>query len=198
MRILLCGVGGQGVLTASTIIGHAVMKKNNVLISEVHGMAQRGGVVIVTIAIGDHKSALIGEGEADVIIGFEPSEVVRWVRKAREDTHIIMNTRPIIPLSVTLGLSSYPDIGEFIKELSTKCRNLIAFDATSLAEEAGSAIVTNTVLLGAFSAIPTCPIGFEDFERAIEERVREKYIDLNKKALKKGREKALEILNVGE
>lgn len=108
-KIQLIGVGGQGTIKASTIIGEAAMKKGlNVVMSEVHGMAQRGGTVVTEFKIGEAHSPLIEEGAADLMIAFEPTEALRALNKINQESFVIVNSSPIVPFTVSLGISEYP------------------------------------------------------------------------------------------
>ncbi len=118
LNIIIVGVGGQGALTTSGIIARAAMKAGlNVLTAETHGMAQRGGSVDVHVRIGDVKAPLIPEGGADVMIALEPAEALRYARFLNRKSLVILNTRKIIPPSVTAGSATYPALGDIIGEL---------------------------------------------------------------------------------
>ncbi len=189
--IVYAGVGGQGVLTASSIVGKAALKSGlNVVMSEVHGMAQRGGVVVTEMKIGDARSPLLGMGEADIIVGFEPVEAYRVLRKAHKDSWVVMNTEPIIPTTVSLGAEKYPSVDELIAKMH--CLKVIAIEATELARKAGNTITTNIVMLGALSTIPTFPIGRDYLIEAIKDSVAPKYHALNMTAFEFGEKAARE------
>lgn len=160
LRIFIAGVGGQGSLTASRLLGEAALQAGqNVVVSEVHGMAQRGGVVETAVLIGDVHSPIIGDHEADVILGFEPVETLRAMNRASRNTLVITNTRPIVPITVSLGQSQYPQVEEILAQIEGFVGDgkLIALDATGLAKEAGSAIATNMVMTGALAATGELP-----------------------------------------
>ena len=186
-KIHLTGVGGQGTIKTSTIIGEAAIKKGlNVVMSEVHGMAQRGGVVNTDIKIGNAKSPLIGKGDADLIIGFEPAETLRSLDKAGEKTFVITNSARIIPFTVSLGMSEYPKINDVMEFLRSHVKNLFVIDAEKVAKEAGNIMSLNMVLLGAATAIPNFPLEKEIVIEAMKENLPPKTIDINLRAFEAG------------
>lgn len=189
-KIHLAGVGGQGTIKASSIIGEAAMKKGiNVVMSELHGMAQRGGVVTTEIKIGDVYSPVIENGDADLIIGFEPAEVLRSIKKASEKTFVIMNSARIVPFTVSLGMSTYPDNPSLIKEAIKKFSHLYIIDAEKLAKRAGNIMSLNMVLLGSTVAMPGFPLGYEEIIQSMKESLPEKTIEINLKAFDLGFER---------
>ena len=186
-KIQLIGVGGQGTIKASTIIGEAAMKKGlNVVMSEVHGMAQRGGTVVTEFKIGDADSPLIEEGAADLMIAFEPSEALRAINKVNKNSFVIVNSSPIIPFTVSLGISEYPELSSVFKELKTKINHLIIIDAQKIAKEAGNIISENMVLLGTAIATPGFPISKELIIQSMKENLPPKSLEINLGAFEKG------------
>ncbi len=189
-KIHLAGVGGQGTIKASSIIGEAAMKKGiSVVMSELHGMAQRGGVVTTEVKIGDAHSPVIENGDADLIIGFEPAEVLRSIKKASEKTFVIMNSARIVPFTVSLGMSTYPDNPSLIKEAIKKFSHLYIIDAEKLAKRAGNIMSLNMVLLGSAVAMPGFPLGYEEIIQSMKESLPEKTIEINLKAFDLGFER---------
>ncbi len=189
--MIFAGVGGQGVLTASSIVGRAALLSGiNVVMSEVHGMAQRGGIVVTEMKIGEAKSPLIGKGGADIIVGFEPVEAYRALPKAHKGSYVIVNTEPIIPITASLGDSSYPEVNELLENM--KGLNVIPIEATELARKAGDSITTNIVMLGALVKLPIFPIEKEKIKEAIKQSINPQYHELNFKAFEMGYE-AVEI-----
>lgn len=189
--MIFAGVGGQGVLTASSIVGKAALLSGiNVVMSEVHGMAQRGGIVVTEMKIGEAKSPLIGKGEANIIVGFEPVEAYRALPKAHKGSYVIVNTEPIIPITASLGDSSYPEVNELLENM--KGLNVIPIEATELARKAGDSITTNIVMLGALVKLPIFPIEKEKIKEAIKQSINPQYHELNFKAFEMGYE-AVEI-----
>jgi len=186
-KIQLIGVGGQGTIKSSTIIGEAAMKKGlNVVMSEVHGMAQRGGTVVTEFKIGDADSPLIEEGAADLMIAFEPAEALRALNKINKESFVIVNSSPIVPFTVSLGISEYPELSSVFGELRAKINNLLVIDAQKIAKEAGSIISENMVLLGAAVAIPNFPIDKDLIIQSMKENLPPKSIETNLKAFEKG------------
>lgn len=186
-KIQLIGVGGQGTIKASTIIGEAAMKKGlNVVMSEVHGMAQRGGTVVTEFKIGEAYSPLIEEGAADLMIAFEPAEALRALNKINQESFVIVNSSPIVPFTVSLGISEYPEMSSIFDELKAKIKNLSIIDAEKIAKEAGSIISENMVLLGAAVATPNFPIEKDLIIRSMKENLPPKSIETNLKAFEMG------------
>ena len=186
-KIQLIGVGGQGTIKASTIIGEAAMKKGlNVVMSEVHGMAQRGGTVVTEFKIGNADSPLIEEGAADLMIAFEPAEALRALNKINKESFVIVNSSTIVPFTVSLGISEYPELSSVFKELKAKIKNLLIIDAQKIAKEAGSIISENMVLLGAAVATPEFPVDKDLVIQSMKENLPPKSIETNLKAFEMG------------
>ncbi len=184
-NIMIVGVGGQGTLLASKLLGKLLLGKGfDVKVSEVHGMSQRGGSVVTYVRYGEKVySPVIDKGEADVIVSFEMLEAARWAEYLKKDGFIITNTQQVNPMPVIIGAQEYPENLEAkIKALGI---NLDALDALSLAEEAGSSKAVNIVLMGRLSKL----FDFTEAEwlEAIEKSVPEKFLELNKKAFALGR-----------
>ena len=186
-KIQLIGVGGQGTIKASTIIGEAAMKKGlNVVMSEVHGMAQRGGTVVTEFKIGEAHSPLIEEGTADLMIAFEPTEALRALNKINQESFVIVNSSPIVPFTVSLGISEYPELTSVFEELQVRIKNLLIINAEKIAKEAGSIISENMVLLGAAVATPNFPIEKDLVIHSMKENLPPKSIETNLKAFEMG------------
>lgn len=186
INIVLTGVGGHGVITAANILGKAAVKaKVNVFVSEVHGMAQRGGSVSCTIRLGDVSGALVASGTADVIVSTEPIEALRYIHYANKYTKIITDISPVIPFTVSVGSEEYPDISKVFKELEAY-GGLYKIDAVKIAKDSGDIIVKNIVMLGALAAINVLPFKKEVLLETILENVPAKYKDMNKKAFENG------------
>lgn len=195
--IQLVGVGGQGVLLASTVLGSAAVSEGmDAAMSEVHGMAQRGGSVQCTVRIGQGVlSPLLAHGEANVLLGFEPAETCRNLVYANKDTYVITNTVPVVPVTVSSGIEEYPAVDDVIKAVKDSgVSKLIAIDAASMAQEAGNAIAANSVLIGAMSAVPGFPLSKEKMLSILLERVPAKAKDVNQKAFEMGYEAAVKCL----
>lgn len=186
-KIQLIGVGGQGTIKASTIIGEAAMKKGlNVVMSEVHGMAQRGGTVVTEFKIGEAHSPLIEEGTADLMIAFEPTEALRALNKINQESFVIVNSSPIVPFTVSLGISEYPELTSVFEELQVRIKNLLIINAEKIAKKAGSIISENMVLLGAAVATPNFPIEKDLVIHSMKENLPPKSIETNLKAFEMG------------
>ena len=167
INISLVGVGGQGVVSTGIILGNTISKKGiNVVMSEIHGMAQRGGIVTVDMRIGDVSGPIIPKGKLDLIIGFEAMETLRALKRATNATKIIMNMEKIIPFTVNIGDEKYPDIEEIIKNVNIK--NIVGIDAISIAKKNGNLQSVNMVLLGAAFATDLLPIEQMDIEESIK------------------------------
>ena len=186
ISIVLTGVGGQGVITAANALGKAAVKAGlNVFVSEIHGMAQRGGTVDCTVRIGNVSGALIANGTADVILSTEPIETLRYIKYSNKNTKIITDITPVIPFTVSAGMEEYPDLEKIFQELK-KYGTLYKIDAVKIAKEAGSILTKNTVMLGALSGIDILPIKQEILLETILENIPEKYKEINKKAFEGG------------
>lgn len=194
-NVYIAGVGGQGVVRTSIIIGLACFKKGvNVVMSEIHGMAQRGGSVPAEMKIGDAYSPIIEKGGADLLISFEPAESLRAMGKLSKDTVAVINTQPIIPVTVALGTSVYLDPKIYIDELRSKLKRVVVLDAESMAREAGNILSLNMVMLGASSATPGFPVEKEFLVAAMKENLPAKAIDANLRAFDMGFELAAKEL----
>ena len=186
-NILIVGVGGQGTLLASVLLGNLALSKGyDVKLSEVHGMAQRGGSVVTHVKISEDtvNSPLIEEGDADVIIAFEELEAYRWLPYLKKGGTIYVNTQQWLPMPVVMGQAKYPE--NIMEVLDANAGTVKAFDALKIAEDCGSVKAVNVVLLGAASR--DLPFDEEAWIKVIEENVKPKFIDLNKKAFEMGRQ----------
>ena len=185
-NVMIVGVGGQGSLLASKLLGKLLLIKGyDIKVSEVHGMSQRGGSVVTYVRFGDKVySPIIDKGEADFIVSFEMLEAARYTEFLKPNGKIIANTQQINPMPVITGAAEYPaELEEKIKAAGT---DLVAVDALSLAEQAGSSKAVNIVLMGILSKY----FDFTEAEwlEAIENSVPAKFLELNKKAFALGRE----------
>ena len=185
-NIMIVGVGGQGTLLASKLLGKLLLTRGyDVKVSEVHGMSQRGGSVVTYVRWGDKVySPIIDKGEADCILSFELLEAARWAEYLKKDGVILTNTQKIAPMTVITGAAEYPDkLEEKIAALGVK---LDAFDALTLAEQAGTSKAVNLVLLGRLSEY--FDFSEEEWMEAIEKSVPAKFLEMNKKAFLLGKE----------
>lgn len=186
-QIYIIGVGGQGTVKTATIIGEAAMAQGlNAVMSEVHGMAQRGGTVVTELKIGNALSPLIDKYSADLILAFEPAELLRAIPLIGKETHIISNNSTIIPFTVSLGISEYPKIDEIADRLGEKVGNLRFINAEEIALAAGHIITSNIVILGAALMTPLFPVKKEFIIEAIKQNLPTHSIDMNLKALELG------------
>lgn len=186
-RLILVAVGGQGNLLSSKVIGEsALLADVPVRMSEIHGMAQRGGVVESSIVFGDAKSTIISDGEADVLVGFEPSETLRALNKCNSSTVVISNLAPMSPFTVTVGSGVYPDLKKLQSLIRAKTAKLIAFNAEVLAREAGNILSVNMVLLGALIQTGKIPLSRETVKEAIKTKTKKAFVELNLKAFELG------------
>jgi indolepyruvate ferredoxin oxidoreductase beta subunit len=186
ISIVLTGVGGQGVITAANILGKAAVKaKTGVFVSEIHGMAQRGGAVVCTVRMGDVSSPLLPSGTADVLLSTEPVEALRNICYVNKKTKVITDINPIIPFTVAVGGEQNPKLEEIFKEIRSHAE-LYTVDALQIAKDAGAVITKNTVMLGALAACGVLPFKSEVLLETILEDISEKYKVVNKKAFEGG------------
>lgn len=182
--IMIVGVGGQGTLLASRILGAVLISNGfDVKVSEVHGMSQRGGSVVTYVKYGSKvNSPIVNEGEADLILAFEQLEAARWLQYLKKDGTLIINTQKIDPMSVIIGNSIYPDgVLDAINKAGAKTTNL---DALSLAVSAGSAKAVNVVLIGVMAS--HMDLNRDVWINAIKNTVPEKFLEMNLKAFDLG------------
>ena len=190
-RIVFVGVGGQGNLLSSRILGEAALLAGiPVNVSEVHGMAQRGGVVESAVVLGGAMSSIVSNGEADVLIGFEPSETLRALEKCSQESTVITNVTPLMPFTVAVGKGVYPNIKEALELIRRKVKRLIAINADALAVEAGSAVAVNIVMLGALAQSNTVPVNADQMKEALKMNLNKKLWEVNLKAFDLGYEAA--------
>lgn len=186
-KIVIIGVGGQGNLLATNLLGEAALSLGiPVVASEIHGMAQRGGIVESAVLLGDINSPIISPGESDVFLSFEPLETLRGLNKCSRKTIVITNTRSLQPFTAALGQGVYPPLKEIMSLIEDKIDNVIAFDASALAEEAGNPLSLNMVMLGALIGSNTTPISAADMKETIAESTKKAFLDSNLKAFDLG------------
>jgi len=190
-RLIIVAVGGQGNLLASKVLGEAALLSGvPVRMSEIHGMAQRGGVVESAIVFGNAESTIISNGEADLLVSFEPSETLRALNRCNKKSVVITNLSPLPPFTVTIGRGTYPDLEQAQKLIREKTARLIAFDAVQLATRAGDVMAVNMVLLGALAQTRIIPLSTENVKTAIQTRTKKSFVDINLKAFQLGYEAA--------
>ena len=184
-NIMIVGVGGQGSLLASKLLGHLLLSQGlDVKVSEVHGMSQRGGSVVTYVRCGEHvNSAEIDKGEADFIVSFEILEAARWLSFLKKDGQIVTNTQQIDPMPVITGAAKYPE--DLVEKMKATGAKVDAMDCLKLAEEAGSAKAVNLVLMGRLSHYFDLPE--EAWMKSLEANVPAKFLEMNKKAFLLGK-----------
>lgn len=182
--VMIVGVGGQGTLLASRILGNVAMAEGfDVKMSEVHGMSQRGGSVVTYVKYGDKVySPIISEGEADIILSFEELEAYRWLSYLKDGGTLVVNTQQIDPMPVITGAAKYPE--NIVEKLKAKADGIISVDALALANEAGNSKAVNVVLLGLLAK--NSDIEKEKWVQAVKETVPAKFLEVNLKAFELG------------
>ena len=184
-NVMIVGVGGQGSLLASKLLGRLLLSKGyDIKVSEVHGMSQRGGSVVTYVRYGEKVySPIIDKGEADYIVSFELLEAARWTEYLKPGGKIVVNTQQISPMPVITGAAKYPQ--GLAQQMVDAGLDVDAFDALALAEQAGSSKAVNIVLMGHLSR--HFDFTEEEWLEALEKSVPAKFLELNKAAFKLGR-----------
>ena len=186
-RVVFIGVGGQGNLLASRLLGEVALSLDiPCVVSEIHGMAQRGRIVESAVLLGDVTSPIVSDGEADVLIGFEPLETLRALGKCNKDTVVITNTHPLPPFTVSVGQGTYPRVGDILNMIGSKAKKVIALDGNAMAEKAGNPLSLNMVMLGALIGSGTVPVGAEDMKKTISTSTKKAFLESNLKAFDLG------------
>jgi indolepyruvate ferredoxin oxidoreductase beta subunit len=186
-NIYISGVGGQGIIKTSTVIGEAAMKSNMpVVMSEVHGMSQRGGGVSTEMKIGDAYSPILENGSADILISFEPIEALRAIPKISDKTFIIVNKSPIYPFNLRESEISYPEVEIILEELDDISLKVFDLDADEIAKESGHILSMNMVMLGAATAVNGFPLKKRVIIDSMATNLPEKSLDINLIAFEKG------------
>jgi len=183
-NILIVGVGGQGTLLASRVLGnYAVLTGKDCKLSEVHGMSQRGGSVVTHVRVGkDVLSPIVAVGDADIIIAFEKLEALRCRHFLKKDGMMVVNDQEILPMPVITGAMEYPqDITGQLKQMNY---NTLVINAAELAKECGNVKVANVVMLGALAK--NLGFKYEDIIEAVKMTVPAKFLDINLLAIEKG------------
>jgi indolepyruvate ferredoxin oxidoreductase beta subunit len=190
-RVVFIGVGGQGNLLASRLLGEAALSMGiPAVVSEIHGMAQRGGIVESAVLLGDVKSPIVSGGEADVLVGFEPLETLRAMNKCSRQTLVITNIHPLPPFTVSVGQGKYPPVEEMLDLIQSKVQKVIALDGNKLAAEAGNPLSLNMVMLGALIGSGVIPVGPEEMKSTISTSTKKAFLESNLKAFGFGIEMA--------
>ncbi len=188
LNVVISGVGGQGNVKAAQILGAAAVRAGyRVRVSDVYGIAQRGGPVLSHIRLGEEiYASLVEEHKADVVLGFEPMEALRAVAKfLRVGGLVIVNTRPVYPVEVNIGKAVYPDINEILSLISKVAGSVITLDATQVAKDSGIPIASNIVMLGVLAGSGALPFSVELLRYAIKENI-PRFLEENLKAFDAG------------
>ena len=186
-RLIIVAVGGQGNLLASSVLGEAALLAGVPMrMSEIHGMAQRGGVVESALIFGDARSTIISDGEADILVGFEPAETLRALNRCNADTVVITNLAPLMPFTVNIGRGVYPDLARLQSLIRAKTKRLVAFNAAKLAQAAGNPLGVNMVLLGALIQSGVLPLTTDQVKEAMRRKTKAAFLDSNLRAFELG------------
>jgi len=187
VRIFFTGVGGQGTLLATRFVGEAALLEGlPVLMSEIHGMAQRGGVVESSVVMGNAFSPTIADGEADIVVAFEPLEAARALPKCSPHSMVITGTAPVPPFTVTVGQAAYPDVGKLLKMVGEQVRRLITVDADALARSANAERSSNVAMIGVLAGTGLLPISRESWGSALSVILPGKLLEQNVRAFESG------------
>lgn len=194
-RCVFVGVGGQGNLLASNLLGQAALSMGiPVVVSEIHGMAQRGGVVESAVLLGGANSPIVSNGEADVLISFEPLETMRILNKCNKKTLVITNAQPLPPFTVAVGQGKYPPVDEILDKVTKKVGKVVSLNGNDLAEKAGNVLSLNMVMLGALIGSGATPVTEEVMKKIIAGSTKKAFLDSNLKAFDLGKDAAQKVM----
>jgi indolepyruvate ferredoxin oxidoreductase beta subunit len=186
-RLLLVGVGGQGCVTAARVLGDAsVASGHPARIGELHGMSQRGGSVEASVVVGPGSSGMIGPGQADVVLGFEPLETWRALGRMSGTTRVLMNSGRIVPATLTHQGRAYPEVDEVLALIRAVTRHVVVIDGSRIAREAGFPRATNVVMLGALAGLEDLPLDIDKLRQAVLARSPPRFVEDNRKAYELG------------
>ncbi len=196
-NIIITGVGGQGNVLASQILGQMLVQKGYMItIGETYGASQRGGSVMSHIRVSQRGqfSPLIPEGKCDLVIGLEPVEALRVLANyGNPGVMMLINTRPIYPIDVIAGNAAYPELSVVLKKIQRLSRRVWTLNATEIGLELGDPIFSNIVMIGALSALDLLPLNREGFQNVIQEMLPSHKLPLNMNAFDRGREQVQEL-----
>ncbi|WJI10093.1 indolepyruvate oxidoreductase subunit beta [Methanobacterium sp. CWC-01] len=185
--IYISGVGGQGIIKTSVVIGEAAMKTGQVVVmSEIHGMAQRGGGVSTELKIGHAHSSIIADGTADLLLAFEPLEALRALPKISKNTRVVMNTSRILPFNIQGSELPYPPLEDILEEMCSKSQEVKALDAVKVATQAGHILAMNMVMLGAALTVPGFPLDKKTLMESMKANLPERTVPINTRAFEQG------------
>jgi indolepyruvate ferredoxin oxidoreductase beta subunit len=194
-RCVFVGVGGQGNLLASNLLGQAALSMGiPVVVSEIHGMAQRGGVVESAVLLGGANSPIVSNGEADVLVSFEPLETLRILSKCNNKTLVITNAQPLPPFTVAVGQGKYPPVDEILDQVQKKVGKVVALQGNDLAEKAGNILSLNMVMLGALIGTGVTPVTEKVMKETIASSTKKAFLESNLKAFDLGKETAQKLM----
>jgi len=186
-RILMVGVGGQGVLTAGNALGDAALAAGvSVMVGQLHGMSQRGGAVECTLMLGSGRTAFVAEGDANLVVAFEPLEALRALPRTAPGATVVVSRVPIVPLSVSTMGVSYPSFESVERDLRKVASEVHTLDPAASALEAGDPRTVNTVMLGAVAGLGLLPVDEATLLGAIEARLPPRLVDVNRRAFQLG------------
>ena len=187
VRIFFTGVGGQGTLVATRLVGEAALEEGlPVTLSEIHGMAQRGGVVESSAVVGDVFSPVIADGEADILMAFEPVETLRALPKCHPGSIVISNTVPIVPFTVAVGQSVYPSHETIYSLVMEKVSKVVQVDAVALARKAGSERAANVAMVGVLAGLDRLAFSEASWREALRRVFPPRLFEINWKAFDLG------------
>jgi len=194
-RCVFVGVGGQGNLLASNLLGQAALSMGiPVVVSEIHGMAQRGGVVESAVLLGGANSPIVSNGEADVLVSFEPLETMRMLAKCNNKTLVITNAQPLPPFTVAVGQGKYPPVDDILDKVGKKVGKVVALHGNDLAEKAGNALSLNMVMLGALIGSGATAVTEKVMKDIIAGATKKAFLESNLKAFDLGKETAQKLM----
>lgn len=187
LKIFFTGVGGQGTLLATRLAGEAALEEGlPVTMSEIHGMAQRGGVVESSVVVGNALSPTIPDGEADILMAFEPLEAARALPRCHAKSLVVANSIPIAPFTVSTGQAVYPELDSLERMVREKVGRVVWLDAVALARQAGSERASNIVMVGTLAGLGCLPISRKSWQEALMRIIPAKVLEVNQKAFELG------------
>lgn len=187
LRIFFTGVGGQGTLLATRLVGQAALEEGlAVTMSEIHGMAQRGGVVESSVVVGTAVSPTIADGQADILMAFEPMEAARALPKCHGESLVIASANPIVPFTVATGRSTYPQIEALRQAVQEKVGRIIWLDTVEAARKAGSERTSNMVMIGVLAGTGRLPVSNASWRKALEKTLPGRILEVNRRAFEAG------------
>jgi len=188
-KLLVAGVGGQGALTITGLLGNAAMAAGlEVMVGQLHGMAQRGGAVSSTLVIGQANTSLIGKGEADVLVGLEPLEAMRALPQISAKTKVLLSNNKVMPFPMAFRGMAYPPLPEIIDQIGKFTDQIYEVDSLSIIKKIGSFQSLNFIMLGALTALDVLPFEEKFLWEVLKSRMKPELLELNQKAFEQGRE----------